>query len=455
MPVLPDFNAARFEPGAPIDNPLFPLIPGTIFSHGGTDVDPDTGEVIAERNDFHVTSETKEILGVTATVVRDTEYVNGVLVEDTVDWHAQDTDGNVWYLGELTYAFEYDEDGNFVETSTDGSWEAGVDGAQGGHIMRAEPGFGAGYFQEFARGIAEDEAIVVGVDEEVSIGLGEFDGVLQTLDTTALEPDAAEYKYYAPGSGVVLTESLDEAGEVEFTSELQGVRTVGDADLPGAGEPDLANFQGDGSELSVTFLAETGSFDDAVGAYTLDLATGEFGEARILFPQTDALAPGTAATVEVAAGEALGLFLVPDGANLGLDVSDFEDGGLFFTEFQTGKPATLGDLLAPLATDSDGQVLPVQAFHALDDNPDDGLNFLNPSAGVQAVELESGAVANDGAAGGEVTVLGFEEVLTTGPDFDGDFNDAVVAVSSAPLATDVVDSLLGELGSADSEAAVV
>ncbi len=459
MAVLPDFGAARFEPGAPIDNPFFPLVPGTILSYGGTDVDEETGEVIAERNDFHVTFETKEILGVTTTVVRDTEYVNGVLVEDTVDWHAQDADGNVWYLGELTYAFEYDEDGNYVETSTDGSWEAGVDGAQAGHIMRAEPGFGVGYFQEFAPGVAEDEAIVVGVDEEVSIGLGEFDGVLQTLDTTALEPDAAEYKYYAPGVGVVLTESLDEVGEVEFAAELQGVRTVGDADngdplglgdlveVPGDGEPELEDFQGDGSELFVTFLSKMATLDNAIGAYTIDQSTGELGEGRILFPATGDLGAGETIAVEVAEGEALGLFLVPNGGDLGLDLSEFEDGGLFFTDFLTGEAATIDDLQAPLVTDDAGTVLPVPSFHALDGNSEDGFNFLNLAAGVQAVELEPSALAENGAAGGEVEVLGFEDVLTTDPGHDGDFNDAVVAVSDAPLATEVVDSLLGELGS--------
>jgi hypothetical protein len=300
MPVLPDLGAARFEPGAPISNPFFPLVPGTVYSYGGTGVDPDTGESVVEHIDTFVTSETKEIEGVTTTVVRDTAYENGVLVEDTVDWYAQDTDGNVWYLGELTYAFEYDDAGNYVETSTEGSWEAGVDGAQAGYIMRAEPGFGAGYFQEFAPGVAEDEAIVVGVGEEVSIGLGELDGVLQTLDTTALEPDQAEYKYYAPGVGLVLEEALDDEGGVEFAIELQGVRTVGDVDLPAAaedgggitpddlvdtgaialpgdGEPELEDFAADGTEVFVTFLAWGESSADAIGAYTIDLSTGELG----------------------------------------------------------------------------------------------------------------------------------------------------------------------------------
>src|SRR5262245_33495587 len=99
MAILPDIGAAEFEPGAPIDNPFFPLELGSILSYEGSRVDPDTGEVETERNDLFATFETKEIAGVTATVVRDTQYANGLLVEDTVDWYAQDSEGTVWYLG--------------------------------------------------------------------------------------------------------------------------------------------------------------------------------------------------------------------------------------------------------------------------------------------------------------------------------------------------------------------
>jgi hypothetical protein len=441
MAVLPDFRAARFEPGAPIDNPFFPLEPGTVFSSGGTQVDQDTGEAVVEHNDLFVTFETQEIAGVTTKVVRHTEYADGVLVEDTIDRYAQDTEGNVWYFGEVTFAFEYDDQGNFVESSTEGSWEAGVGGAQPGHIMPADPGFGAGYFQEFAPGVAEDEAIVVGVDQEVTIGLGEFDGVLKTLDTTALEPDLAEFKYYAPGVGQVLEEELGDEGEVEFASELLGVRTVGD-DANNLEEPKAEDFIGADSELQVTFLGGTG-LNNAIGAYTFDARTGEIGEGRILFAATDELAAGTTASVEVAEGEGLGLFLVPRGADLGLDLSEFEDGGLFFTDFLSGEAATLGDGLAPLVTDAEGlegEVLPITALHALDDDPADGINFLNPAAGVHAVETD--AVA-DTATAGDVTVLGFEELLTTDPGFDGDYDDVLVAVTGAPLAEPTTDELLG------------
>jgi hypothetical protein len=106
-------------------------------------------------------------------------------------------------------------------------------------------------------------------------------------------------------------------------------------------------------------------------------------------------------------------------------------------------------------TDADGlegEVLPITAFHALDDDPSDGLNFLNPAAGVHAVELETDAIED--TAGGDVTVLGFEELFNTDLAFDGDYNDAIVAVSEAPLSDDMM-SLPGELGTAEVADSVI
>ena len=469
MPLLPDFDAARFVPGAPIDNPYFPLSPGTIFSSQGSTVDADTGALSTEHNDVFVTFETKDVAGVQATVVRDTVYADRTVpIEDTLDYYAQDTHGNVWYLGELSFAYEYDEDGNFVGSSTEGSWQAGVDGAQPGLIMLADPHVGDSYFNEFSPGVAVDQSEVVGLDQSVSIGLGTFDHVLQTLDTTPLEPGTGELKYYAPDVGVVLIEEeLDDQGqgEPELSPELIGVGTVsrdeagdtigGNGLLPpdAIGAPEPQDFVGDGSERFVTFLTEVAGFNNSLGAYTFDPATGEIGEGRILFPETDDLAAGASATVALEEGEGLGLFLVPDGAELGLDLADFEDGGLFFTNFLTGDPATLEDPLAPLVTDADGldgEVLPITALHAL--GADDGFNFLNPAAGVQAVELDFNVAEDDDGANGETTVLGFEDLLTTDPGYDGDFNDVVVAVSDAPLDADVVNGLVGELGSTEEAA---
>jgi len=222
--VLPNFGSATFVPGVPINNPYFSLTPGTTFTYMGEK--EEDGEVEVELNEVFVTFETRDVLGVPSRVVRDTEWVNGVLMEDTFDWYAQDTDGNVWYMGEFTTAYEYDDEGNLTGTNHDGSWEAGVDGALAGYLMKGGPAIGDSYYQEFYLGKAEDEAEVISLSATVSIDYGDFTDCLQTFETTALEPDALEYKYYAPGLGLVLIEELDEEFEVDFVSELVSVHTI-------------------------------------------------------------------------------------------------------------------------------------------------------------------------------------------------------------------------------------
>lgn len=194
-----------------VDNPYFPLEPGTTLVYEGASGDDQ--EVV----EVTVTDDTKVILGITATVVRDQVFVDGELVEDTFDWFAQDRWGNVWYLGEDTKELE-----NGEVVSTEGSWEAGVDGAQPGIVMLAEPHVGDTYRQEFYRGKAVDMARVRGLDESVTVPYGSFDHVLVTEDWTPLEPKFLENKSYARGIGVVL-ERLVQGGQEML--ELVEVRT--------------------------------------------------------------------------------------------------------------------------------------------------------------------------------------------------------------------------------------
>jgi hypothetical protein len=119
-------------------------------------------------------------------------------VEDTLDWYAQDTFGNLWYLGEDTK--EYD---NGKVVSTEGSWEAGADGAQPGIILPADPQVGMAYRQEYYAGQAEDGAEILALDKHVDVPFGTFDNVLETSDFTPLEPDVEEHKFYARGVGPV------------------------------------------------------------------------------------------------------------------------------------------------------------------------------------------------------------------------------------------------------------
>lgn len=197
----PIINPADFVDGNGnpfvIDNPFFPLTPGTTFIYEGI------SEKGNEHTEFFVTDNTKEILGVTCIEVRDTVTVDGVLLEDTLDWFAQDKDGNVWYFGENSREFE----GGLV-VSLGGSWTAGVDGAKPGIVMEASPTVGNLYRQEFALGVAEDMAEVLSLNESVTVPFPPsssttFTNCLKTKDFTPLEPDAIEHKFYAPGIGNV------------------------------------------------------------------------------------------------------------------------------------------------------------------------------------------------------------------------------------------------------------
>ncbi len=191
-PRPPDIDPDNFV--RHVTNPYFPLKPGTTFYYEGT------SDGIPNRNVTYVTHETKEILGVITTVVHDQAFEDGVLIEDTFDWYAQDRAGNVWYFGEDSK--DLDSDGNVI--STEGSWEAGVNGAQPGIIMKADPEVGDRYYQEFAPGEAEDQAKVLSLDESACVRYGCFDDLLLTKEWTQLEPSVVENKYYAKGIGFIL-----------------------------------------------------------------------------------------------------------------------------------------------------------------------------------------------------------------------------------------------------------
>jgi hypothetical protein len=223
-PFLPDFSSATFVPGAPINNPFFPLVPGTVYSYVGQR-QQDSGTA-TETNTVFVTPETKTILGVPSRTVIDDVRVVGVLTEHTLDYFAQDTAGNVWYMGEFATEFLFDEQGNVTGTSHEGSWQAGADGAQPGFVMEASPAVGDQYRQEFSPGVAEDQAQVLSLTADVTVPFGHFTNALQTLESTALEPGAFEYKFYARGIGNVLTEELDENLQPTFVSQLVDVQVI-------------------------------------------------------------------------------------------------------------------------------------------------------------------------------------------------------------------------------------
>jgi hypothetical protein len=191
-----------------IDNPYFPLKPGTIYIYEGQT------EKGLEHVEVRVTNETKEIFGVTCVVVKDTGTVNGELAEDTIDWYAQDRDGNVWYFGENSLSYE---DGLIV--SLEGSWTAGVDGAKPGIIMKAHPAMGDLYRQEFAPGVAEDMAQVLSLHESVTVSAGSFTNCVMTKDFSPIEPDTIEHKLYAPGVGNVRIVDVETGNHLDLISK--------------------------------------------------------------------------------------------------------------------------------------------------------------------------------------------------------------------------------------------
>jgi hypothetical protein len=209
-----DLNPADFS--LTIDNPYWPMSPGSRWVYRETDTKGTKEKVVIE-----VTNKTKMIAnGIKARVIRDTASENGVPVEITDDWYAQDRDGNIWYLGE--YVTNY-ENGKVVDHA--GSFEAGVDGAQAGIALPANPKPGMSYRQEYYKGVAEDKGAVITVGEErVEVPLGFFNkDILMTRDLVPLEPKVQELKFYAPEVGPLLSVHTDGAGgRAELVSYTPG-----------------------------------------------------------------------------------------------------------------------------------------------------------------------------------------------------------------------------------------
>jgi hypothetical protein len=208
-----------------ITNPWYPLKAGTRWTYREVE-DGKVNQVVVT-----ATSVTRKVAsGVTARVVRDTVTRDGEVIEDTKDWYAQAADGTVWYLGEDTAEFK---DGKL--DTREGSFEAGVRGAEAGIIMPASPKVGQSYRQEYLRGEAEDKGKILAFGKSAKVPAGTYDGLLLTADTTPLEPDVLEQKYYAKGVGLVLTVDKNAGGR----EVLLSVKRVSAAESRRAGTAPL------------------------------------------------------------------------------------------------------------------------------------------------------------------------------------------------------------------------
>jgi hypothetical protein len=210
-PYNPDMNPANFMSRAEIlanPNQYFPLRPGNQWVY---ESDEQTITVT-------VSADTRQILGITTIVVHDVVTdLDGVLVEDTDDWYAQDKSGNIWYMGELARNYE---DGKL--TDVNGSWEAGVNGAKAGILIRGVPVINQTNRQEFLLGEAEDISKTLSLTANAQSGAPAnvvcINNCLQTLEFTLIEPGHEEHKFYRPGIGKILLVKLESGEREELVS---------------------------------------------------------------------------------------------------------------------------------------------------------------------------------------------------------------------------------------------
>jgi hypothetical protein len=195
-----------------IDNPYWPMRPGSHWVYR----EVENGET--QRVDVTVTNQTKTLAGIEARVVHDRVSRNGETLEDTYDWYAQDSAGNLWYLGEDTAEYE-----NGKLKTKEGSWAAGVDGAEPGVVVPAHPKQGMTYREEYYAGHAEDGAEVLGVNSQVQVPFGRFQNALLTRNFSTIEPTVEEMKLYAKGIGPVMELLVSGgSGRTELLSYTKG-----------------------------------------------------------------------------------------------------------------------------------------------------------------------------------------------------------------------------------------
>jgi hypothetical protein len=213
-PTQPEYDPRLYPADfvAAVTNPFFPLTPGTTQNYRGETADGIETIITV------VLTDTKVILGITATIVHDQVFLDGELIEDTFDWYAQQNNGDVWYLGEDSKEIE-----NGRVVSTAGSWEAGVDGAKPGIIMWGDPAahLNEQYRQEYYEEVAEDVATVIALNESADVPHGSFTGCIKTEDRNPLEQGAVEHKVYCSGIGLTLEGPVDGSERVELT-EITG-----------------------------------------------------------------------------------------------------------------------------------------------------------------------------------------------------------------------------------------
>lgn len=221
-PVLPSFDPSAFEPGAAITNPWFPLAPGHSREYSGNASDAN-GNPVIERNVLTYVGAGPVLGGVQTVMVLDNAWVGDRLVEVAKDFYAQDRDGNVWYLGEDVTNYSYDAAGKLTGTDSHGAWRVGVNDARPGYAMPADPLPGLAYEQEHSpRDEAMDIGEIMALDGTVAGPTGHYSDVLMVFETSSIDPDLREVKYYAKGVGMIRVDEGVDANRAnpEMTADL-------------------------------------------------------------------------------------------------------------------------------------------------------------------------------------------------------------------------------------------
>ena len=180
------------------ENSYFVLEPGYQVILGGQENEEELQLIMT------VLNETKVVNGIVTRVVEEKETEGGNLVEVSRNYFAMcKPTNNAIYFGEDVDMYE---DGKIV--SHEGAWLAGENGSKAGMVMPGKVEVGLKFYQEIAPGIAEDRAEIVSVNDTLDTPAGTFKQVLKTEETNPLKPGEKEFKFYAPGIGLIQDEEI-------------------------------------------------------------------------------------------------------------------------------------------------------------------------------------------------------------------------------------------------------
>ena len=195
--LLPDVTDVVFTDT--VDHPFFPLPPGATWTY--TAEKP--GGV--ESSYVQVDSEVSELAGGQALMLHTIDGLDGQPVGETWDWVAQDTEGNLWNVGSSSCV--YDDDDDCIDST---AWAWGEAGALPGWLLPADPTVDEQpYFEEYAAGVAQGVAEVIGTEETVTVPSGTFDDCVRTQNTSRVTPTLMEERAYCRDIGLVLVDGGD------------------------------------------------------------------------------------------------------------------------------------------------------------------------------------------------------------------------------------------------------